>query len=269
MLYRLEGPEALRRREAGLVGYRIANDGVSLALARELFTVIAIVGTGSVVMAKVSEREVEQLGGQGWVASDYGSGFWIGRSGIRAAYRTFENGSQTSLTSRLVSHYQKLTDRSEETGLALPKLARHLGILGHDLKHQVASFATEVCALAQRGDAESQAIVRQAAAEVADDVARMYRRVVSLAGDKGVIVPKVLLCGSVADLSPFFQRAFSNRLNLNLSGVIEDLGINTVDIDVVPSGINDSVELARRLAEEGAGAFPRLGPLHPISIYER
>lgn len=247
----------------------IANDGVSLILARDKYTVVAIVGTGSVVMARSSEYQVLQLGGAGWVATDYGSGFWIGLEGIRAAYRALEGGPPTSLRSRLVDHYRPLAAQSEMADLlTIPMLVRQLNGLGHDLKKQIASFATVVCDVAQRSDAEAQRIVRGAAEEVADLVARMYRALVGPTQSKGWIVPKVLLCGSVANLSPFFRRAFQNRLDLNLSDVIQDLKVAAVQVDRVFSGVDDSIELARRLAENRVSDFPQLDQLHPVKIYE-
>lgn len=248
----------------------IANDAVSLAMAHEAYTVIAIVGTGSVVMARSSDDAMIQLGGNGWVATDYGSGFWIGLEGIRAAYRAFERrgeqGQQlTGLTTRLVSHYRKLAAKSEKIEQAIPVLVRELNILGYDLKHQVASFANVVCDLAQRSDMVAQEIVRGAAEEVADLIAKMYLQLINV--EHG-IVPKVLLCGSVANLSQFFRNALSNRLNLNLSAVLQDLGQERIEVTTLPSGVDDAVALARRMVEGGSSGFPRLDSLHPVRIYE-
>jgi N-acetylglucosamine kinase-like BadF-type ATPase len=248
----------------------IANDGVSLLLARDKHTVIAIVGTGSVVMARSSDNAVSQLGGNGWVANDYGSGFWIGLEGIRTAYRAFEGGPPTSLKNRLVDHYRKLTATPKDADqLTVPALVHQLAGLGYDLKRQVASFATVVCDVAQRSDTEAQKIVRLAAEEVADLVARIYRGLAERTKNEDVIVPKVLLCGSVASHSLFFQNAFRSRLNLNLSDVLQDLRVNTVNVDLVLSGIDDSQKLAQRLEESKGKGFPELDPLHPFKIYER
>lgn len=247
----------------------IANDGVSLTLAYDEHTVIAVVGTGSVVMARSSTNVISQLGGRGWVATDYGSGFWIGLEGIRVAYRAFEGGPQTSLKNRLVDHYRKLAViRGDADQLTIPRLVGQLAHLGDELKRQVASFASVVCDVAQRSDAEAQQIVRQAAEEVADLVARMYRGLVERTDSRGVIVPKVVLCGSVVSLSPFFQNAFRSRLNLDLSDVIQDLHLAAVDVELLFSGIDDSVKLAQRLSEEGGRGFPELDPIHPVKIYE-
>jgi N-acetylglucosamine kinase-like BadF-type ATPase len=248
----------------------IANDGVSLLLARDEHTVVAIIGTGSVVMARHSENTVVQLGGSGWVANDYGSGFWIGLEGIRAAYRAFEGGPPTSLKNRLVDHYRKLMATPKDTDqLTVPALVHQLaGLGGYDLKRQIASFATVVCDVAQRSDPEAQKVVRLAAKDVADLVARIYRGLAARTKSDDVVVPKVLLCGSVAKLSIFFQNEFRDRLNYNLRGVIADLPIGKVNVDILLSGIDDSEKLAQRLAESKGRGFPELEPLHPVKIYE-
>jgi hypothetical protein len=173
------------------------------------------------------------------------------------------------LDEALVDHYRKLAATPKDADeLTIPALVHQLAGLGYDLKRQVASFATVVCDVAQRSDPEAQKIVRLAAEEVADLVARIYRGLPERAENEDVIFPKVLLCGSVANLSLFFRNAFRNRLNLNLSDVIQDLQISTVNVDLVLSGIDDSEKLAQRLAESKGKGFPELDPLHPVKIYE-
>lgn len=249
----------------GYVG--IANDGVSLVLAHDQHTLIAIAGTGSTVMARSSENVISQLSGNGWVASDYGSGFWIGLEGIRAAYRAYEGGPGTSLEGRLINHYGRLgASLGRGDDLTIPTVARQLSHVGYGLKRQIASFAAVVCDVAQRSDAVAQVIVREAAEQLADLVARMYRQTVERTDDEQMIVPRIVLCGSVVSLSPFYRNAFESRLNLNLSDVLQDLRMPTVTIEVVFSGIDACIKLAQQLNERGGDSFPVLDPLHPIRI---
>ena len=88
----------------GKVG--IANDAVSILLAHEAELVVVVAGTGSVAMARTPGGEVLTIGMDGWVAADYGSAFWMGLEGVRAAYKSFEGGGhETTLVGRLIDRY--------------------------------------------------------------------------------------------------------------------------------------------------------------------
>lgn len=59
------------------------------------FGVVVIAGTGSNALARGPRGEF-RAGGWGWVMGDDGSGFWIGRAGLRAALRSLDGRGPTT-----------------------------------------------------------------------------------------------------------------------------------------------------------------------------
>lgn len=62
---------------------------------------IIIAGTGSVVLARTAEGGVVRTGGWGPVLGDPGSGYALGRAGLRAVADALDGGPDTALCSRL------------------------------------------------------------------------------------------------------------------------------------------------------------------------
>jgi glucosamine kinase len=256
----------IRKASAGFVGsIGIANDAVGLMLAHDAQLVLTIAGTGSVAVARQPSGDVVARGGNEWIVADYGSAFWIGLAGIRAAYQDLEGGPETALLHCLTEQYRPLdTSGTAKSPQALvSEIARALASLGTDTKPTIAAFAPQVTRQAELGDEEAQRIVRSAVDELAAAAARVYRELATKAAPQQV-PPRFLLVGSVAYRSPFYNQAFHASLEQFLFDVRE-VGGHTLEYNVQLNGLQEAISLARRLA---AGEnLPVLDEWHPYSVF--
>jgi N-acetylglucosamine kinase-like BadF-type ATPase len=242
----------------------ISNDGVGLLLARESELVVIIAGTGSVAMARNPAGQVITRGGDEWVVADYGSAFWLGLKGIRAAYQALEGGSDTALLNCLVEHFSPLKDHDakRDTRTAVRDIARRLASLGTDTKPTIAGFATQVTRQAELGDDEAQSIVRQTVDDLAGSAARVYRELMAQAEGR-VVAPRFLLSGSLGYRSPLYFEVCRASLDQFLFDVRESTG-RPIEFNLELNGLSETLTLARYLAE--GKKLPTLDDDHPFSI---
>lgn len=66
---------------------------------------VVIAGTGSVVLARTRAGATHRVGGWGHLLGDPGSGYALGRAGLRAVAAAFDGGADTSLRLRLAEEY--------------------------------------------------------------------------------------------------------------------------------------------------------------------
>lgn len=242
----------------------IANDGVGLLLAHESELVVVISGTGSVTMARNPAGEVITRGGDEWVVADYGSAFWLGLEGIRAAYQALEGGPDTAMLGCLLEHFSPLKDDAtrHDSRVMIRGIARRLASLGTDTKPTIASFAPQVTRQAELGDDEAQKIVRSAVDELAAAAARVYRELASQAEGR-LVAPRFLLCGSVGYRSPFYSEVFGASLDQFLFDVRERSG-RSIELSRQLNGLSEALSLAKCLAEETN--IPALDDEHPSCV---
>jgi N-acetylglucosamine kinase-like BadF-type ATPase len=188
--------EAERAGIGGLLG--VSDDVAPLLLAPPLngvgFALVA--GTGSILIGQNEAGEVVQVGGYEWVISDEGSGFAVGRRGLRAAERAFcRTGPDTDLLGLARDHY----------GAEIPALGDLLARLPFP-KQRVAGFAKPVCTAAEQGDAVAAAIVHKSAGELA----AMLRTAVSLLPGPS----KAVAGGSL----PARSRLYASTLRAEIAG---------------------------------------------------
>lgn len=246
----------------GLIG--ISNDAISLLLAHEPEIVTIVAGTGSVAMARRTGGEVVVRGDDDWVVADYGSAFWIGLHGIRAAYRALEGDTDTALIRGLVEHYSPLDHNASNADLvfAVAEIARKIAAQGSGTKPAIASFAPQVTRQAELGDREAQEIVKGGAKELAAAAARVYRDLAAQVADRA-IAPRFRLSGGVGYRSRFYEEAFRGELEALLYDVRENAERH-FDLTIQPNGIEEAVVLARWLVE--GTEIPELDANHPFSI---
>lgn len=242
----------------------ISNDGVGLLLAHGSELVAIIAGTGSVAMARNPAGQVITRGGDEWVVADYGSAFWIGLNGIRAAYRAFEGGPDTALLNCLLEHFSRLKDNAakREVRVVVREVARRLASHGTDTKPTIASFAPEVTRQAELGDEEAQKIVRKAVEDLADATVRVYRELAAQA-DGRTVAPRFMLSGSVGYRSTFYFEAFRARLDESLYDVRQSTG-RQIELGRQLNGLSEALTLAGHLAKEEH--IPALDEQHPFCI---
>ena len=111
---RSEEQEALARRlrraladDADTVCVEVVHDAcvaLEAAFGAESGLVV-IAGTGSIVVARTEEGTVRRAGGWGYLLGDAGSGYAVGRAGLRAVAATFDGGADTSLRARVTEQY--------------------------------------------------------------------------------------------------------------------------------------------------------------------
>jgi len=243
----------------------ICNDAVTLLLAHDPEVVVIIAGTGSVVMARTTSGEVLMRGGDEWVASDYGSAFWLGLSGIRSAYRAFEKVSaDTALCHQLIRHYRPFENPKtrEQQRSVISEIARSLAGQGTDTKRQIASFAVSVSQEAEKGDSVAKGIIAEAAEELGGAAAKVYREL-AMKESRRVVPPRFLLIGSVAFYSRFYLEAVKASLDKNLSEVRAKIG-EPLQVDLQLNGVDEALALAQMLAD---GVEPsHLDAQHPYSV---
>jgi N-acetylglucosamine kinase len=117
------------------------------------YGVVLIAGTGAIAYGVNERGESRRADGWGYLLGDEGSGYWIGREGLRAVARAGDGrGPATGLADRLLSHLG-LADAGDMIGHVY---AERFGV------SQVAALAPLVGQAASDGDVVAQEILRQA-----------------------------------------------------------------------------------------------------------
>lgn len=223
------------------------NDAVSVLLGSRADGIV-IAGTGSSVIVRGRDGKLLQAGGNEWVASDYGSGFWVGLQAIRAAYHDYSNGTDSVLLQRLRQVYGI---RPEDNRALIAKL-RDLGVADPNMKKEIARFAASVCDAAERGDPDSQNVVKVNAEELADVTAGALRRQFTTSElAQGVSLVEV---GGLLS-NELYRTSFEAQLDLRLRSGLEERAAITWRRVTTASG--DCLRLARDL-KEGKTDYLRL-----------
>jgi len=66
---------------------------------------VIIAGTGSVVLGRTRKGTTRRAGGWGYLLGDAGSGYAVGRAGLRAVAEAFDGGADTTLRTRVHEQY--------------------------------------------------------------------------------------------------------------------------------------------------------------------
>jgi len=139
---------------------RVTNDAELLYRPAPRTCIVAIAGTGSVVLAIDSGR-VQQWGGLGWLLGDEGSAFDLGRAGLRAVLA----GGPAAHT--LCKHLEPSLPPGADWTSHVYAATNPRALL--------ASLAPCVTAAAERGDPTALALVRSATAPLAAHIASAAR----------------------------------------------------------------------------------------------
>lgn len=130
---------------------------------------VAISGTGSDVFYRHADGELSFLGGLGSLLGDDGSGYTIGREGIRAALFQLDGyGKKTLLTQLAKEHFD-------------PPGEHPMAIVGKIYKHPtprgyIASFCKKVSIAAHQGDKVALSILSDAGNVMADQAMSLIKR---------------------------------------------------------------------------------------------
>lgn len=198
---------------------------------------VVIAGTGSTAFVKTQDSTIHQAGGYEWVASDYGSGYWVGLTAIRQVAKDLEAGERSTLLNRFCEQYGLQEDDDAEVIARF----RSLSYATPRMKADIARFASAVCAAAEGGDLDAQDIVKQEAEDFADSLARVVRR--RFSRDDMEAGFSVVQCGSLL-LSDFYKAAFEAQVQMRLGSGTDSMAIEWIQ---AKNGIEASMALARRL----------------------
>lgn len=145
------------------IGYKarvlVVNDALVALVAgagREAGLVL-IAGTGSIAYGHDGHGRATRAGGWGYILSDEGSGYWVGRRALRAVVRQMdERGTPTQLTDRLLHHF----------GIARPQDLVQAVYYRKLQPSEIAALATHVSQAALDGDLVARAILAEGADEL-------------------------------------------------------------------------------------------------------
>jgi len=118
--------------------------------------IVIIAGTGSIVFGKDVIGNIHRAGGWGRTLGDEGSGYAIGREGLRAVCREYDQRSDAGIMSKMIAKRLKLRTPSDIITAV------------HKSDFEIASVAPIVFAAADKGDSAALRIVQQAANELSE-----------------------------------------------------------------------------------------------------
>ncbi|MBK3567155.1 N-acetylglucosamine kinase [Streptomyces sp. MBT62] len=228
---------ALRRLDIPADRIRVCSD-IEAAFASAPGTpadgLALVAGTGAVALRITDRRSTATVDGDGWLLGDDGSGFWIGRSAVRAALRMADGRGPTTILAGSVG--QALGVPAE----ALPgadwsrdhREAYRMHVLPAvmaELPIRLARFAPLVVEAAEDKDTVAEGILDEAADQLTDTVRALNptrgERIVATGGLLGPEGP----------------------LTAPLTARLHTLGLT---LDWVPDGCRGAIALAR-LAHDG------------------
>jgi N-acetylglucosamine kinase-like BadF-type ATPase len=129
--------------------------------------VVLIAGTGSVGFGQAEDGREARAGGYGHLASDEGSGYWVGLEGLKAAFRALDGRSGATPLSELVPARFGASDLNT---------VQRILYTGEEDRALIAAIARDVAEAAAQGDRVAQGILHHAALHLANLVAAVYRK---------------------------------------------------------------------------------------------
>ena len=162
--------------------------------------IVQISGTGSITYGINNNLKYDRVGGWGYLLGDEGSGYDIGRQGIKAVLQAYDGRGPGTIMSQLMFTYFNVDN-------------------GHDLiqkiytsqapKNEIAVLSKVVIESYKRQDPEADRIIGNVIQEITFSIETLYKKLFS-EHDK----VKVVLCGGV-----FSEKAISELVKNSLSNV--------------------------------------------------
>ena len=162
--------------------------------------VVAVSGTGSIVLGKDAAGTLVRVGGWGSLAGDEGSAQWIGRRAIQEAAHAADGVTKPTLLVSAIRRYFGLSkfEHIIDAIYARPMTPPELGAL-----------APLVTRAADRGDTTALAIFEQGAAALAQQAAAAARRL-------RLRKPLVSHQGSMFTVKEYFRKEFERNLLIQI-----------------------------------------------------
>src|SRR3954465_7738172 len=162
--------------------------------------IVLIAGTGSIAYGRNEHNEAARAGGWGYMLGDEGSGYWIGRSALRAVLREADRRGPATLLTSLLLHYY---------GVARPQDLIAQVYHGTLRPAAIASLAQCVQGAFRDGDGVAIGILRSAADQLESSGMSVARRL-DLVGCEFPFV----LAGGIFRAVPWLEEELSRRLPL-------------------------------------------------------
>ena len=186
----------------------VVNGDMTIAHAgalRLLPGVVALAGTGSVVLGVGSDGQRVKVGGWGPIYGDEGSAYRIGEMSLRAAARAHDGyGPKTALNDAIVNALQ-LAEFRETVG--------RIYVKGMEPR-EIAALSRIAYEVAEQGDEVAREIFFQAGNELAESVLAAIRQ---LKFEPGAII--VSYQGSVLDSCHLLREQFEGKLKRQMAAV--------------------------------------------------
>ena len=210
------------------VRFEVVNDAVPLLHANggDGCGVALIAGTGSLAWGRNSRGEIARSGGWGYLFSDEGSAFSIGRSVLQAVARAVDGrGHQTCLVADVLAWLQLSSPQEIVSAIYSHEVPRAI----------VAGMAESAFSAADKGDAVAADLTHHAATELAAMAVVTARR---LELNSGLFLA---MTGAVLIQNSAFRR--------DVIAEIEAAGVQISEARVVENAVAGAVNMANRLAE--------------------
>jgi N-acetylglucosamine kinase-like BadF-type ATPase len=160
--------------------------------------VVVIAGTGSTALGMNTRGDLWRTDGWDYILGDSGSGYDIGRSGIRAAMRALDGRIPPTLLAR---------ELGTAFGVADAEGMRRLVDGGKFGKVEIASFAARVSKAADDGDDLARGILAAAGADLAEQARAVIARL-----DMARDTFPVAVVGSVFTSAPWVTKPFGRLI---------------------------------------------------------
>jgi N-acetylglucosamine kinase-like BadF-type ATPase len=178
--------------------------------------VLALAGTGSNVAGRTHDGRLISAGGWGPSLGDDGSGFWIGREGLRRAFRAIDERRPSVLIDHIRNYWQleKFTDVVQEANATPPP--------------DFSLLAETVAACAATGDEVALEVLQDGGKELARLALLVIERIRELEGE-WFALPAVAIAGSVlSSISPVRKAMVDAMLRVHPSVRILAEGVDPV-----------------------------------------
>ncbi len=161
---------------------------------------ILISGTGSIMLSKDNEGNIFRVGGFGRLVGDEGSGYSIGRKGLKAVSKFFDGRGDSTLISKLIANHFKITSIDE----FIDKLYKD--------NLDIASVAQHVIYAAKKGDEISVKIINEEVNELILHIKAMLKKMDTTELD-------IVLLGGILSKENYFTEKLKKKISEEFKGV--------------------------------------------------
>lgn len=169
--------------------------------------VVQIAGTGSITYGMNDEGRRKRIGGWGYLFSDHGSGYSVGRDALEYIFLAYDGYPlETSLTKKITQHFNVHQ---------VPDLVRKIYHSKH-FRKEIASLSKLVMEAADEGDGIARQIIQQNANHLGKSIAQLIEQLFHARNDHETI-PVILVGG------------LFNQFNLLRSSMKKELSTASVE----------------------------------------